>query len=273
MPRRCCPTRAGQTSDATDPTHLTVHETPVPRPPRRSAPWGSTPAPAVASPTRIRQTCGVSCTPCEAPTDGTATCDGKSCGGSCLAGKQLCHGACIDATAPCAGGCAPGPARLRQPLSLRRWTSRPAAHRAWLARFRPARPRPAATAPNATSPAPPAITSAAPVAPWTTTRPRAGWRASPARPIRTARRSAWAETAAWRARPAITSAATNASATATWAAAAPRRAPPVRSRRAASATCDGTACIPNCPSGMKLCAGICIDGAASCAGVCFRRHP
>src|SRR5581483_11657196 len=54
------------------------------------------------------QTCGVSCTPCDDPTDGTATCDGKSCGGSCMSGKQLCHGACIDATAACAGGCGTG---------------------------------------------------------------------------------------------------------------------------------------------------------------------
>jgi len=54
------------------------------------------------------QTCGASCTPCEAPTDGVATCDGKSCGGMCSNGKQLCHGACIDANAPCAGGCPTG---------------------------------------------------------------------------------------------------------------------------------------------------------------------
>src|SRR5262245_57160455 len=54
------------------------------------------------------RTCGASCTPCNAPADGTATCDGVSCGGMCGAGKKLCQGACIDAAAPCAAGCPSG---------------------------------------------------------------------------------------------------------------------------------------------------------------------
>jgi len=54
------------------------------------------------------RTCGASCTPCDAPANGVATCDGKSCGGMCLNGQQLCHGMCIDANAPCAGGCPSG---------------------------------------------------------------------------------------------------------------------------------------------------------------------
>ncbi|HET6147937.1 MAG TPA: hypothetical protein VFH68_10430 [Polyangia bacterium] len=53
-------------------------------------------------------TCGASCTPCLVPTNGTATCDGTSCGGSCdLPTQQLCLGACIDKTASCAGDCPP----------------------------------------------------------------------------------------------------------------------------------------------------------------------
>ena len=57
---------------------------------------------------RRPRTCGSSCTPCAVPPDGTATCDGMSCGGSCPTGKKLCQGACIDAAAACAGGCPAG---------------------------------------------------------------------------------------------------------------------------------------------------------------------
>ena len=53
------------------------------------------------------QTCGASCTPCQAPANGTATCDGTSCGGACPANMQLCLGACIDAAAACTGKCSP----------------------------------------------------------------------------------------------------------------------------------------------------------------------
>ena len=51
------------------------------------------------------RTCGTSCTPCQAPVDGTATCDGMSCGGVCPTGKKLCLGACIDSAASCGGAC------------------------------------------------------------------------------------------------------------------------------------------------------------------------
>lgn len=46
-------------------------------------------------------TCAGSCTPCSAPLGGTATCDGKGCGGSCAAGKNLCNGACQEAGTVC----------------------------------------------------------------------------------------------------------------------------------------------------------------------------
>src|SRR5262252_2235972 len=51
------------------------------------------------------RTCGTSCTPCQVPADGNATCDGKSCAGSCPSGKQLCLGMCIDQRAACVGTC------------------------------------------------------------------------------------------------------------------------------------------------------------------------
>jgi hypothetical protein len=54
------------------------------------------------------RTCGPSCTPCQAPIDGTATCDGKACGGACPTGKQLCLGMCIDARVACVGTCPDG---------------------------------------------------------------------------------------------------------------------------------------------------------------------
>lgn len=54
------------------------------------------------------RTCGASCSACEPPIDGFATCDGTQCGAECGAGKKLCHSACIDAAAPCEGECPEG---------------------------------------------------------------------------------------------------------------------------------------------------------------------
>ncbi|HTU58595.1 MAG TPA: hypothetical protein VMF89_09175, partial [Polyangiales bacterium] len=42
------------------------------------------------------RTCGTSCTPCEAPSDGSATCDGTRCGAKCEADHKLCAGRCIE---------------------------------------------------------------------------------------------------------------------------------------------------------------------------------
>lgn len=52
--------------------------------------------------------CGTSCTPCEAPAGGTATCDGIRCGGECSGSDVLCAGACIPADAPCDNTCPAG---------------------------------------------------------------------------------------------------------------------------------------------------------------------
>ncbi len=150
------------------------------------------------------QTCGASCTPCDAPTNGVATCDGKSCGGTCLNGQQLCHGRVRRCQRALRGRCPAGQHVVRKSLSVGRWTSKPAGPRARLVRSRPARPRRPATARSAISRAPPGITSAARAARSIPTRPRAEWLARPVRPTRTEPRSAWAATARSRARPVTT---------------------------------------------------------------------
>jgi hypothetical protein len=53
--------------------------------------------------------CGTSCSPCTAPSDGIATCDGTKCGADCSAsGKKLCLGACIPMNEACSGTCPTG---------------------------------------------------------------------------------------------------------------------------------------------------------------------
>lgn len=52
--------------------------------------------------------CNMSCTPCSAPTGGTATCDGTSCGGACPNGEKLCAGVCIPNAMACNGMCPTG---------------------------------------------------------------------------------------------------------------------------------------------------------------------
>lgn len=52
--------------------------------------------------------CNMSCTPCQAPVGGTATCDGTQCGGACPPNLKLCAGACIGLNESCNGVCPPG---------------------------------------------------------------------------------------------------------------------------------------------------------------------
>ena len=52
--------------------------------------------------------CGAACTPCTAPTGGTATCDGTTCGATCPTGQKLCAGSCIANNAACTGMCPGG---------------------------------------------------------------------------------------------------------------------------------------------------------------------
>jgi hypothetical protein len=52
--------------------------------------------------------CGTGCTPCAAPTGGSATCDGVMCGATCPTGTSLCLGACIPPTQACQGMCPAG---------------------------------------------------------------------------------------------------------------------------------------------------------------------
>ena len=54
-------------------------------------------------------TCGTSCTPCSAPANSTATCDGTACGLACMAGHHDCGGACVsnNSTASCGASCTP----------------------------------------------------------------------------------------------------------------------------------------------------------------------
>ncbi|MBE2253874.1 MAG: hypothetical protein IAE78_30370, partial [Myxococcus sp.] len=42
--------------------------------------------------------CGMSCVPCTAPTNGSATCDGTSCGIACNAGFQRCGSSCVSSS-------------------------------------------------------------------------------------------------------------------------------------------------------------------------------
>lgn len=53
-------------------------------------------------------TCGSSCTSCQAPVNGTATCDGTKCGGTCAEDKKLCAGKCIPNDMVCEGSCPTG---------------------------------------------------------------------------------------------------------------------------------------------------------------------
>jgi hypothetical protein len=52
-------------------------------------------------------TCGLSCSACEIPSGGSATCDGKACGSICPGGTTLCAGKCLAAGEACAGICPP----------------------------------------------------------------------------------------------------------------------------------------------------------------------
>ena len=54
-------------------------------------------------------TCGTSCTPCAAPANATATCDGTACDFVCMAGHHDCGGTCVsnNSTASCGLSCTP----------------------------------------------------------------------------------------------------------------------------------------------------------------------
>lgn len=63
----------------------------------------------VCVPNKDPLTCGGSCSACKAPQNGTATCDGEKCGGSCPEGRKLCLGSgCIPQDAACEGSCPTG---------------------------------------------------------------------------------------------------------------------------------------------------------------------
>ena len=214
------------------------------------------------------QTCGASCTPCDAPTNGVATCDGKSCGGMCSNGQQLCHGACIDANAPCAGGCPTGEHVVRKPLSvgdgrqglrhvvhglpgpdgrdpvdLRRRQMRLRVHH----RISQVRRRLRAGHRR---------DGLRNVVRRLSHRPQRD-RAVPGRQLR-----------ACRARPTTTCAAASASATPTSGSCGTSSCTACIQPTGGSVTCDGTQCVPACPASMKLCAGTCIPSTTACSGVC-----
>ena len=48
-------------------------------------------------------TCGAACNPCSAPANGTATCDGTSCGFTCFGGYHASGFSCVQDTATCCG--------------------------------------------------------------------------------------------------------------------------------------------------------------------------
>jgi hypothetical protein len=52
--------------------------------------------------------CGVSCTACPAPVNGTAACTNGRCGGVCATGFKLCSGVCIRASSACTFPCPTG---------------------------------------------------------------------------------------------------------------------------------------------------------------------
>jgi hypothetical protein len=54
------------------------------------------------------QTCGVSCSPCPAPSGGTAACDGLKCTATCPTGQTLCSGECIESGKACDRMCGSG---------------------------------------------------------------------------------------------------------------------------------------------------------------------
>jgi len=57
-------------------------------------------------------TCGTRCDPCPVPSNGSATCDGTTCGISCGTGYHVCSGACASNAGPdtCGTRCTPCPA-------------------------------------------------------------------------------------------------------------------------------------------------------------------
>jgi hypothetical protein len=59
-------------------------------------------------PNNAPATCGSSCQPCPSIKNGTATCDGTQCGGTCPSGNKLCLGECIPNARSCTGVCASG---------------------------------------------------------------------------------------------------------------------------------------------------------------------
>ena len=56
---------------------------------------------------RSPMSCGMSCEACPMIEGGTATCDGRQCGGSCVAPLKLCNGECVPEAQPC-GACPSG---------------------------------------------------------------------------------------------------------------------------------------------------------------------
>jgi hypothetical protein len=56
-------------------------------------------------------TCGTSCSACPIPANGTATCDGTSCGSTCNTGYHSCSGVCSSNTSvnSCGASCTPCP--------------------------------------------------------------------------------------------------------------------------------------------------------------------
>ena len=213
------------------------------------------------------QTCGASCTPCQAPVNGSATCDGVSCGGSCPSNMQLCLGACIDAAAACSGKC---PATEHACGGL----------------------CPALTDPKAcgTSCSPCAVPPGATQATCdgtscgfqcTTGTHRCGascaddgdvtacgsaCTACPTDPHGAAQCIGGACAIACNdgyhscGGVCVSNTATGSCGTSS--------CTPCQAPTGGTVTCNGTACVPACPSGMKPCAGACVAASAACSGVC-----
>lgn len=76
-----------------------------------SCPGGQHPCNGICVSNLDPATCGSRCDPCPTPANGTATCDGASCGVSCNDGFHACSGACLSNTsvASCGTRCTPCP--------------------------------------------------------------------------------------------------------------------------------------------------------------------
>jgi len=213
------------------------------------------------------QTCGTSCAPCVAPTGGTGTCDGKSCGGSCPSGKQLCLGACIDANAACSGVCPSGqhacgglcPSLMDVTACGTSCLPCPVPNGASQATCDGTKCDFTCTTGYHKCGALCALVTDA-------TACGASCMACPSDPNGAAQCVGGACALACNTgyhlcgNKCVSNLDTaNCGTTSCAACAAPT---------GGSATCDGTACQPACPSGMKICSGTCIATAAACSGVC-----